>query len=103
MVSAQRQQNERRTGYWQIGRSPAYADQRIAARAARAVQILKAGLDCPGGRLALVPGYFGGIFAGCKTAFLYGVLGAVVMTGLTRFAQNGAELAELSPSQPLRS
>lgn len=41
---------------------------------------------------ALFLGYFSDLFIGRKTAFLYGILGTVIMTGLTGFAQNGGEL-----------
>lgn len=41
---------------------------------------------------AIVLGYFSDIFVGRKRAFMYGILGTVIMTGLTGFVQNGAEL-----------
>jgi MFS family permease len=41
---------------------------------------------------AIVLGYFSDIFVGRKRAFMYGILGTVLMTGLTGFVQNAPEL-----------
>ncbi|WP_160112787.1 MFS transporter [Mycobacterium sp. 3519A] len=41
---------------------------------------------------ALVLGYFSDVFIGRKRAFLYGILGTVIMTGLTGFVHNIPEL-----------
>lgn len=41
---------------------------------------------------AIVLGYFSDIFVGRKRAFMYGILGTVIMTGLTGFVQNAPEL-----------
>jgi len=41
---------------------------------------------------AIVLGYFSDVFVGRKRAFMYGILGTVVMTGLTGFVQNAPEL-----------
>jgi MFS family permease len=41
---------------------------------------------------AIVLGYFSDLFVGRKRAFMYGILGTVLMTGLTGFVQNAPEL-----------
>jgi MFS family permease len=41
---------------------------------------------------AIILGYFSDLFVGRRNAFMYGVLGTVIMTGLTGFVQNGWEL-----------